>query len=153
MITGKGYPDVATRCFLKHLSDANRGLPVYSLVDCNPDGLCISNAYKFGSSASFLLNQKLQPFAVSELRWLGIFPSEAYASQLYTKPNFTKRDVAMMKKIKTNAERNQVSEQWMHEVYRMESVQHKVDIEHFSKNCNLADYVSKLVLNNGGLAR
>ena len=125
---------------------------MYSLVDCNPDGLCISNTYKFGSPASFVL-KNMQPFAVNQLKWLGILPSEAYASKLYTKPNFTRRDAAMMKKIKQDAERNQVSAQWMNEVYIMESAQHKVDIEHFSRNCNLADYVSKIILTDGGLAR
>ena len=50
LITGRGYPDVATRCFLKHLSDSFGALPVYALVDCNPDGLQILAQYKVGSA-------------------------------------------------------------------------------------------------------
>uniref|UniRef100_A0A3Q7HFV0 DNA topoisomerase (ATP-hydrolyzing) n=1 Tax=Solanum lycopersicum TaxID=4081 RepID=A0A3Q7HFV0_SOLLC len=69
VITGRGYPDVPTRRFLRLLIDKLH-LPVYGLVDCDPYGFDILTTYKFGSlqmayDATFL--------RVSEIQWLGVF--------------------------------------------------------------------------------
>lgn len=45
LITGKGYPDTATRIFVKMLVDKLE-LPVFVLVDCNPHGFEIMSTYK-----------------------------------------------------------------------------------------------------------
>ncbi|XP_077222256.1 spo11/DNA topoisomerase VI, subunit A protein isoform X2 [Tasmannia lanceolata] len=73
VITGRGYPDVSTRRFLKLLVE-KLCLPVYCLVDCDPYGFDILTTYRFGSmqmayDAKFL--------RVSEIRWLGVFPSDS----------------------------------------------------------------------------
>ncbi|XP_070020023.1 meiotic recombination protein SPO11-1-like [Nicotiana sylvestris] len=47
-ISGRGYPDVPTRRFLRLLVDKLH-LPVYCLVDCDPYGFDILTTYKFGS--------------------------------------------------------------------------------------------------------
>ncbi|CAN4103926.1 unnamed protein product [Withania somnifera] len=69
VITGRGYPDVPTRRFLRLLIDKLH-LPVYCLVDCDPYGFDILTTYKFGSlqmayDATFL--------RVYEIQWLGVF--------------------------------------------------------------------------------
>nr|XP_009760276.1 PREDICTED: meiotic recombination protein SPO11-1 isoform X2 [Nicotiana sylvestris] len=69
VITGRGYPDVPTRRFLRLLVDKLH-LPVYCLVDCDPYGFDILTTYKFGSlqmayDAKFL--------RVCEIQWLGVF--------------------------------------------------------------------------------
>ncbi|KAL3508379.1 hypothetical protein ACH5RR_027780 [Cinchona calisaya] len=72
VITGRGYPDVPTRRFLR-LIIKKLHLPAYCLVDCDPYGFDILTTYRFGSmqmayDAKFL--------CIPELRWLGVFPSE-----------------------------------------------------------------------------
>ncbi|XP_050218065.1 meiotic recombination protein SPO11-1 isoform X2 [Mercurialis annua] len=72
VITGRGYPDIPTRRFLRLLHE-NLCLPIYCLVDCDPYGFDILTTYRFGSmqmayDAKFL--------RVPEIRWLGVFPSD-----------------------------------------------------------------------------
>ncbi|XP_065862630.1 meiotic recombination protein SPO11-1 isoform X2 [Euphorbia lathyris] len=72
VITGRGYPDIPTRRFLRLLVE-KLCLPVYCLVDCDPYGFDILTTYRFGSmqmayDAKFL--------RVPEIRWLGAFPSD-----------------------------------------------------------------------------
>ncbi|KAL6999125.1 hypothetical protein U1Q18_000288 [Sarracenia purpurea var. burkii] len=73
VITGRGYPDVPTRRFLRLLIE-KLSLPAYCLVDCDPYGFDILTTYRFGSmqmayDAKFL--------RVHEIRWLGAFPSDS----------------------------------------------------------------------------
>ncbi|XP_057465265.1 meiotic recombination protein SPO11-1 isoform X2 [Actinidia eriantha] len=73
VITGRGYPDVPTRRFLRLLIE-KLSLPVYCLVDCDPYGFDILTTYRFGSmqmayDAKFL--------RVPEIHWLGAFPSDS----------------------------------------------------------------------------
>ncbi|CAA6657318.1 unnamed protein product [Spirodela intermedia] len=72
VITGRGYPDVSTRRFLKRLVE-NLCLPVYCLVDCDPYGLDILMTYRFGSM-QMAFDASLM--CVPEVRWLGVFPSD-----------------------------------------------------------------------------
>lgn len=171
LITGRGYPDVATRCFLKHLSDSFGALPVYALVDCNPDGLQILAQYKVGSARARKFGD---PFLVRRIAWLGIHPSEAYAARLYTAPNFTQRDRGIMKRLLVDFGPSvaapapapapapasspvtmggpspppaiMVSPEWVREMHVLSAAEHKVDIEKFREDCDLADYISLRIL-------
>ncbi|CAI0374069.1 unnamed protein product [Linum tenue] len=72
VITGRGYPDIPTRRFLRLLIEKLR-LPVYCLVDCDPYGFDILTTYRFGSmqmayDAKFL--------RLTGIHWLGAFPSD-----------------------------------------------------------------------------
>ena len=74
IVTGKGYPDVATRAFLRILSHPtpSNGFcspPVYSMVDLDPDGLAIHSVYKYGSLA---LSHENAALRVPQLEWLGL---------------------------------------------------------------------------------
>ncbi|KAG6918055.1 hypothetical protein DXG01_016711 [Tephrocybe rancida] len=74
MITGKGYPDVATRHLLKTLGDVlPTRIPMLALVDCDPYGLDILSVYKFGSRSLQHENSKL---AADRIVWLGVSSSE-----------------------------------------------------------------------------
>ena len=46
LVTGKGFPDVATRHWVQHLQKVLR-LPVYGLCDCNPYGLSVLHTYSY----------------------------------------------------------------------------------------------------------
>ncbi|KAG9443487.1 hypothetical protein H6P81_014827 [Aristolochia fimbriata] len=80
VLTGRGYPDVATRRFLRLLVE-NLMLPVYCLVDCDPHGFDILATYRFGSMQMAYDAELLR---VCELRWLGVLPSD---STKYNLPN------------------------------------------------------------------
>ncbi|KAH8805768.1 Spo11/DNA topoisomerase VI subunit A [Xylogone sp. PMI_703] len=69
LVTAKGYPDIQTRQFLRFLSAQQPEIPIFALVDFDPDGIGIMSTYKYGSIALAHENQTL---AVPEMRWLGI---------------------------------------------------------------------------------
>ncbi|XP_020225137.1 meiotic recombination protein SPO11-1 isoform X3 [Cajanus cajan] len=79
VITGRGYPDIPTRRFLRLLVD-NLRLPVYCLVDCDPYGFDILTTYRFGSMQMAYDTKHLR---VPEIHWLGAFPSD---SERYSVP-------------------------------------------------------------------
>ncbi|KAK5119873.1 hypothetical protein LTR85_007199 [Meristemomyces frigidus] len=74
LITGKGYPDIASRALLRYLSTPSpqNGFatpPVYGLADFDPDGLAILSTYKHGSIA---LAHESAELRVPQLKWLGL---------------------------------------------------------------------------------
>ncbi|KAK4275339.1 hypothetical protein QN277_018439 [Acacia crassicarpa] len=73
VLTGRGYPDVPTRRFLRLLVDQLH-IPAFCLVDCDPYGFDILTTYRFGSMQMAYDTKYLR---VPELRWLGAFPSDA----------------------------------------------------------------------------
>ncbi|PWA63910.1 meiotic recombination protein SPO11-1 [Artemisia annua] len=93
VITGRGYPDIPTRRFLRLLVEKLH-LPVYCLVDCDPYGFDILTTYRFGSLVmslemlfSSLCGSDSKPrqqmaydakiMRLPEIQWLGVFPSDA----------------------------------------------------------------------------
>ncbi|KAL4927789.1 putative meiosis-specific topoisomerase Spo11 [Aspergillus undulatus] len=91
LITGKGYPDLATRAFARRIleniapsqsqtpsqsqsSPSHIQSPIfYALVDGDPDGTAIMSTYKYGSMAHTCENARLN---LPCLRWLGLRTSE-----------------------------------------------------------------------------
>ncbi|XP_031489736.1 meiotic recombination protein SPO11-1 [Nymphaea colorata] len=72
VLTGRGYPDVSTRRFLRLLIDELH-LPAYCLVDCDPYGFEIMMTYRFGSMQMAFDAKSL---CIPELRAIGTFPSD-----------------------------------------------------------------------------
>ncbi|KMP03779.1 meiosis-specific topoisomerase Spo11 [Coccidioides immitis RMSCC 2394] len=77
LITGKGYPDLSTRAFLRSISEWRnspaRFIPIYVLVDCDPDGMAIMSTYKYGSISQSHENANLN---VPGVEWLGLRASD-----------------------------------------------------------------------------
>ncbi|XP_057724694.1 meiotic recombination protein SPO11-1 isoform X1 [Arachis stenosperma] len=73
VITGRGYPDIPTRRFLRLLVE-DLHLPAYCLVDCDPYGFDILTTYRFGSMQMAYDTKHLR---VPEIQWLGAYPSDA----------------------------------------------------------------------------
>ncbi|KAF2841276.1 DNA topoisomerase IV, alpha subunit [Patellaria atrata CBS 101060] len=74
MITGKGFPDISTRAFLRALSIPSpqnnfHNAPIFGLMDFDPDGLDILLTYKLGSYSLAHENGSLN---VPSMRWLGV---------------------------------------------------------------------------------
>ncbi|KAK6111254.1 Type IIB DNA topoisomerase family protein [Brugia pahangi] len=65
LVTGRGYPDIATRILLNKLSN----LQLFGLLDCDPHGIEIAMTYKYGNcSKTFgVENQTLSHF-----EWIGL---------------------------------------------------------------------------------
>nr|XP_043622470.1 meiotic recombination protein SPO11-1 isoform X2 [Erigeron canadensis] len=72
VITGRGYPDIPTRRFLRLLTEQLK-LPVYCLVDCDPYGFDILTTYRFGSM-QMAYDAKIM--RLPEIQWIGAFPSD-----------------------------------------------------------------------------
>lgn len=70
LVTGRGFPDLATRIFVFRLQTALQ-IPVYGLTDCNPFGLSILLTYKIGS-ARMPLDSRHFPI---DVKWIGVRPS------------------------------------------------------------------------------
>ncbi|KAF2725226.1 DNA topoisomerase IV, alpha subunit [Polychaeton citri CBS 116435] len=74
VITGKGYPDIATRALLHGLvkpSSRNNfaAPPAYGLSDFDPDGCAIMSTYKNGSEA---LSHENTDLTCPTLQWVGL---------------------------------------------------------------------------------
>ncbi|KAJ7187961.1 DNA topoisomerase IV alpha subunit [Mycena filopes] len=74
IITGKGYPDVATRQLVATLSEClPRRVPLLGLFDGDPYGLDILSVYKYGSRA---MAHEAEKLAAARIKYLGVFASE-----------------------------------------------------------------------------
>ncbi|XP_023536168.1 meiotic recombination protein SPO11-1 [Cucurbita pepo subsp. pepo] len=73
VISGRGYPDVPTRRFLRLLVDV-LALPAFCLVDCDPYGFDILTTYRFGSMQMAYDAKYLR---IPQLHWLGAFASDS----------------------------------------------------------------------------
>ncbi|WJX64926.1 hypothetical protein P8452_49647 [Trifolium repens] len=73
VISGRGYPDIPTRRFLRLLVE-NLHIPAYCLVDCDPYGFDILTTYRFGSMQMAYDTKHLR---IPEIHWLGAFPSDS----------------------------------------------------------------------------
>ncbi|GAA5850652.1 hypothetical protein JCM8547_001945 [Rhodosporidiobolus lusitaniae] len=80
LLTGKGYPDLATRELVKRLADELPSVPIFALVDSDPHGLEILSTYRFGSaslsfdSANLTVGERIEWLGVKGTEWdaLGI---------------------------------------------------------------------------------
>ncbi|GMS95689.1 hypothetical protein PENTCL1PPCAC_17864, partial [Pristionchus entomophagus] len=72
LVTGKGYPDLTTREFLRRLVD-HLNIPIFGLFDADPHGMEIFLTYKYGSCSGRVEGRKA---VVPTIKWLGLKPSE-----------------------------------------------------------------------------
>jgi len=72
IITGKGQPDVATRLFLKRISES-LNIPVLGLVDSDPSGLKIISVYMQGSKN---MSYDSASLTTRNIKWLGVRPTD-----------------------------------------------------------------------------
>ncbi|XP_014478934.1 PREDICTED: meiotic recombination protein SPO11 [Dinoponera quadriceps] len=134
LVTGKGYPDTATKMLVRLLSD-KLDLPVYIVVDADPFGVDIMLNYRFGSTVLCKGNESL---ACPNARWLGIFPSELSALGVKTIP-LTKTDVAKLKSIEGRTYVNEVVSEQL-KVLRKGKAEIEA-VSSFSKNFLTATYL------------
>jgi meiotic recombination protein SPO11 len=128
LVTGKGVPDVATRCFLVAVRSALPTLPLLGLVDWNPSGVGILCLYKYGSRRM----AESTRYALPALQWLGVrsglLRSAADSSAFQ---EMTLRDRALLPGLKTQLQAGTSEElsSWIQELDAMEASGSKADIE------------------------
>eukprot|EP00644_Phytophthora_capsici_P016825 jgi/Phyca11/576761/estExt2_Genewise1.C_PHYCAscaffold_950048 len=127
LITGRGFPDLATRMFVSMLSKF-LDIPVLGLCDCNPFGLSIMLTYKLGSARMPL--ESLQ-YAV-DIKWIGVRPSQVSALGLPRTAfkALTRKDVAVANSL-MRAGFIQTNEQFKHEVqmWLADTLPWKIELE------------------------
>ncbi|KZF20243.1 DNA topoisomerase IV, alpha subunit [Xylona heveae TC161] len=80
----KGYPDILTRSFLCYLQDhinlpgqldhpARASVPIYCLVDFDPDGIAIYSTYRYGSKS---LRHENPHLLCPNIHWIGLRSSD-----------------------------------------------------------------------------
>ncbi|KAI0256197.1 Spo11/DNA topoisomerase VI subunit A [Lactifluus subvellereus] len=134
MITGKGYPDLATRQFVKMLSDnLPSTVPVVALVDGDAYGIDIVSVYKFGSVA---LRHESCKLAAPRVECIGVWASElaSQVSRTYTDRFGIERDAlipishADEKKARSMLCR-ELPERWKRELVHMLFTRRKAETE------------------------
>ncbi|KAF2815982.1 DNA topoisomerase IV, alpha subunit [Mytilinidion resinicola] len=78
ILTAKGYPDLATRAFLRVLTTVAPRIPLYAMMDFDPDGLAILSTYKYGSYSLAHENSHAsssstsRPLNLPQIHWIGV---------------------------------------------------------------------------------
>jgi len=128
VITGKGYPDVATRELLKTFGDnLPDSVPILALVDGDPHGLDILSVYKFGSAS---MKHEVDKLAANRIESVGIWGSELSdlgvgLSQLIP---ITKQDEAKALAMLQRPD-SMMPSKWRKELARMLHLRRKAEIE------------------------
>ncbi|KAI0805672.1 Spo11/DNA topoisomerase VI subunit A [Xylaria sp. FL0064] len=82
LVTAKGYPDLSTRQFLHKVHTLYPMLPMYGLVDFDPDGVKIMLTYKNGSRSL----QHEENATLNRLFWIGPKSSDILGDELLRSP-------------------------------------------------------------------
>lgn len=126
IVTGKGYPDLATRAFLAGFHAAHPKVPLFGVVDWNPSGLAILGLYKFGSPRRMAESMK---YALPALRWLGVRSNMLGEAPGHVFQGLSARDVALMKSLAAQLRLAKDGAQWIAELDAMERAGATADIE------------------------
>ncbi|MFX0095368.1 MAG: hypothetical protein ACFFBD_26775 [Candidatus Hodarchaeota archaeon] len=126
IITGKGQPDLATRMFVHRLR-YELGLPIFGLMDADPYGLDILRVYTMGSKSLSFETPKL---AVTDMKWLGVLPSDIDEFKISEKVLFkmTEQDIKRGNDMKKEVF-IQARPKWMDELDIMLKKGKKAEIE------------------------
>ncbi|KAH4155448.1 hypothetical protein HBH43_212630 [Parastagonospora nodorum] len=75
VLTAKGYPDVASRLFLRRVADQAPKIPMFALVDLDPDGMAIMSTYKYGSyrlAHEDTTRKETSGLSLPSIQWIGV---------------------------------------------------------------------------------
>ncbi|KAI0042921.1 DNA topoisomerase IV, alpha subunit [Auriscalpium vulgare] len=128
MITGKGYPDIATRQLVKTLSDnLPSTIPILILVDGDAYGLEIASVYKYGSQS---LRHESSRLAAARVKCIGVWASELPAMGI-DRDTLLPISAADEKKARAMLCRapEQLPSRWKRELMRMLHTRRKAETE------------------------
>ncbi|GAA5829203.1 hypothetical protein JCM5353_007685 [Sporobolomyces roseus] len=127
LITGKGYPDVATRELVKRLADDLPSVPIMFLVDADPYGIEIMSTYVLGSSALSHDSSNLA-IALERTTWLGVKPTH-WDNDGVAREDLLLLDTKDRKKAISMCKRDWLPEEWRRELEYMLHLNRKAEIE------------------------
>ncbi|OSD04027.1 DNA topoisomerase IV, alpha subunit [Trametes coccinea BRFM310] len=126
VVTGKGYPDVATRQLVKTLSaNLPEQIPILGLVDGDAYGIDILSVYKYGSMR---MRHEQEQLAAERVQWLGLWSSELAGLGIERDAliPITKYDE---KKARVLLKRKSTPPHWRRELQHMLFTRRKAEIE------------------------
>ncbi|KAI0829683.1 DNA topoisomerase IV alpha subunit [Trametes gibbosa] len=141
VITGKGYPDIATRQLVRTLSaNLPSRIPILGLVDGDAYGIDILSVYKYGSTS---MQHEKEHLAAPRIQWLGLWASElaALGIQKDALIPITKHDE---KKARSLLKRGGVPAEWRKELQHMLFSRRKAEIEVLSVIRSVTDCTADL---------
>eukprot|EP00760_Papus_ankaliazontas_P024418 PhM_4_TR2295/c0_g1_i1/m.70124/K10878/SPO11; meiotic recombination protein SPO11 len=154
LLTGCGFPDVATRVAARCLED--EGLKCFGLVDYNPAGVRILTTYRGNTARSSRATsaREVVNVAVRSLTWLGVHARDVKDGGARTVP-LTTRDRQLKEGLLSD---ETVPQEWRDEVRNMTfkaEIQALYDTTQPSASsptsCVLANYIEKQVLHGRAL--
>ena len=96
LVTARGFPDVPTRYFLRHLKEACANPKFYVVVDFDPSGLLIAATYAFGPQKAWLQDDLTLPEAVPLLCTGGVQGAARFGLRRSDVLRLTASDTAKM---------------------------------------------------------
>jgi meiotic recombination protein SPO11 len=141
LVTGKGFPDVATRRWVQFLQNKLK-LPVYGLCDCNPYGISVLHTYQYDQvqrpqqrAAQAAAQDTTTSRPLLDMEWIGLLPSDLDGLDLPAtcKQQMTDMDYKKLKSLMTEThpfhQRGRVQGQRMEEMELMQENDYKVELE------------------------
>ncbi|KAG8882980.1 endodeoxyribonuclease [Tulasnella sp. 331] len=128
IVTGKGYPDVATRQLLSEFSKHMPAhIPLLALVDADPHGLDILSVFKFGSAS---MEHERETLEASRLEHIGVSATELHSlgvdrdSLIPLSPHDHKKAISML-----HRPDERMPPAWKQELIHMLHIRRKAEIE------------------------
>jgi meiotic recombination protein SPO11 len=87
LVTGKGFPDLATRALVHHLHNQLQ-IPVRGLADCDPFGVMVLHTYQYGGTRLQRGVDGGDRYSVP-MQWVGLRPSQV---EQLSNPNIDRND-------------------------------------------------------------
>eukprot|EP01080_Neovahlkampfia_damariscottae_P004319 gene4319-7675_t len=122
IITGCGFPDLATRMIVKRLNDQYNHIPIIGIFDYNPFGVSILYSYMYGSFNHGLESYK---YTIPSMHWIGLFSQDIEELQLITS-SLTTKDHDLLDKLIKDEKRN---ERFLKELKLMKQKNYKAEIQ------------------------
>jgi len=139
VLKAKGYPDIQTRQFLHLISTNHPIIPIYALVDFDPDGLGIMSTYKHGSQS--LSHER--DLAVPSIQWLGVRSCDFLGSDGRDDPRgllrLSARDRRIALRMLERDEEN--DEEWKRELQVMLMLNVKAEIQILGNGEKLGEWL------------
>ncbi|NHJ85099.1 MAG: hypothetical protein FK734_06530 [Asgard group archaeon] len=126
IMTGSGQPNVATRIFLRRMSQ-ELDLPIFAIMDSDPYGLDILRVYGLGSKA---LSYESYELATPNIKWLGVRPSDLdkYNLPQNTRLPMSKMDISRARMM-LEEKFVKVRPEWVKELRLMIETRQKAEIQ------------------------
>ncbi|OCF76313.1 hypothetical protein I204_03613 [Kwoniella mangroviensis CBS 8886] len=139
MITGKGFPDLATRQILHLIAETYPHAKIYALVDADPHGISILSTYTYGSGNTKYSNDHLELPLGYRIEWLGLKATD------FKKLGIGYDDLLPLEKVDISLAMRMIKDptlpgEWKRELSHMLHINRKAEIEIMLESNTGQDY-------------